>query len=177
MYTATDPECCIIETASRHDARLIVLGSRGEGQFRRTVLGGVSKYVLRHAHCPVAICHPPNRDGAGTGCTTTTPARRTSSYAISEYETEYLVISWVQPRLWVLFDELEYEHEPMIRSISSIFAFFSHWKRECLDSPHKPGTVAPATQCPSKFSSVYLFSLTAKNVTFIRLIHLTLRLA
>lgn len=35
---------------------LIVMGTRGLGTIRRTILGSVSDYVLHHAHCPVIIC-------------------------------------------------------------------------------------------------------------------------
>lgn len=38
-------------------SRLLVLGSRGLGAFRRGLLGSVSTAVTRHAHCPVAIVH------------------------------------------------------------------------------------------------------------------------
>ena len=36
-------------------AGLIVMGSRGHGRLRRTLLGSVSDAVVRHAHCPVTI--------------------------------------------------------------------------------------------------------------------------
>ncbi|NEW55034.1 universal stress protein [Nocardia cyriacigeorgica] len=36
-------------------ARLLVVGSRGLGAFRRTLLGSVSTALARHATCPVAI--------------------------------------------------------------------------------------------------------------------------
>ena len=35
---------------------MIVMGTRGLGTVRRTILGSVSDYVLHHAHCPVIIC-------------------------------------------------------------------------------------------------------------------------
>ncbi|WP_342799914.1 universal stress protein [Nocardia sp. No.11] len=36
-------------------ARLLVVGSRGLGAFRRTLLGSVSTAIARHAACPVAV--------------------------------------------------------------------------------------------------------------------------
>jgi nucleotide-binding universal stress UspA family protein len=36
-------------------AQLIVLGSHGHGQVFEAVLGSVSQYCVRHAHCPVVV--------------------------------------------------------------------------------------------------------------------------
>ncbi|MEU1960620.1 universal stress protein [Nocardia sp. NPDC019304] len=36
-------------------ARMLVVGSRGLGAFRRELLGSVSTAMTRHAHCPVAV--------------------------------------------------------------------------------------------------------------------------
>lgn len=38
-------------------ARMLVVGSRGLGAFRRGLLGSVSTAVAQHAHCPVAVIH------------------------------------------------------------------------------------------------------------------------
>ena len=51
------PCCWIVEKAKEHNPKLIVMGSRGLGTVRRTILGSVSDYVLHHAHCAVAVCH------------------------------------------------------------------------------------------------------------------------
>lgn len=42
--------------ASREAARLVV-GSRGHGLLRRSLLGSVSSSLVRHAHCPIAVIH------------------------------------------------------------------------------------------------------------------------
>jgi nucleotide-binding universal stress UspA family protein len=45
----------IVALAEEVGAGLIVMGSRGHGRLRRTLLGSVSDAVVRHAHCPVTI--------------------------------------------------------------------------------------------------------------------------
>ena len=45
----------ICEIANQYDAKIIVMGTRGLGKIRRTLLGSVSNYVLHHAHIPVII--------------------------------------------------------------------------------------------------------------------------
>jgi nucleotide-binding universal stress UspA family protein len=39
------------------EARMIVVGSHGKGALRRLLLGSVSRGVVNHAHCPVAVIH------------------------------------------------------------------------------------------------------------------------
>ncbi|MGW5922270.1 universal stress protein [Nocardia fluminea] len=59
-------------------ARLLVVGSRGLGAFRRTLLGSVSTSISRHAGCPVAVIpeSAPPADGPvvvgvdGSACST-----------------------------------------------------------------------------------------------------------
>ena len=50
------PGEAIVQLATAEKATLIVIGTRGLGFIRRTILGSVSDYVLHHAHCPVAVC-------------------------------------------------------------------------------------------------------------------------
>lgn len=52
------PGDTLCKVAARENASLIVMGTRGLGVVRRTLLGSVSTYVLHHAHCPVCICRP-----------------------------------------------------------------------------------------------------------------------
>ena len=54
----------IIHLAEKLGAGLIVMGSRGLGGVRRSLMGSVSDSVVRHAHCPVMIVRP-EKQGAG----------------------------------------------------------------------------------------------------------------
>ena len=56
---ASSPGQWIVEKSVSESANLLVMGSRGLGMLRRTLMGSVSDYVLHHAHCPVAVCHVP----------------------------------------------------------------------------------------------------------------------
>jgi nucleotide-binding universal stress UspA family protein len=45
----------IVALAEETGAGLIVLGSRGVGGVGRALMGSVSEFVVRHAHCPVLV--------------------------------------------------------------------------------------------------------------------------
>lgn len=44
------------------EADMLVLGSRGAGGFTRLMMGSVTSQVAQHAHCPVLIVPPEERD-------------------------------------------------------------------------------------------------------------------
>ena len=44
--------------AAAEDADLLVVGSRGRGPVRSTVLGSVALHAVTHARCPVVVVHP-----------------------------------------------------------------------------------------------------------------------
>lgn len=49
------PGEAIISTAASCNANMIVTGTRGLGSIRRTILGSVSDYIVKHATVPVTI--------------------------------------------------------------------------------------------------------------------------
>lgn len=49
------PGPAVCELAAAEGAAAVVLGSRGQGGFRRAVLGSVSDHVVRNAPCPVVV--------------------------------------------------------------------------------------------------------------------------
>jgi nucleotide-binding universal stress UspA family protein len=52
----------IVDLAEKEHCTMIIIGSRGLGMLRRTIMGSVSDYVLHHAHCPVVICTHQHQD-------------------------------------------------------------------------------------------------------------------
>ncbi|CAH3171040.1 unnamed protein product [Porites evermanni] len=55
IVTDGPPGEIICKQAKEQGASFIVVGSRGTGTIRRTILGSVSDYVLHHAHMPVVV--------------------------------------------------------------------------------------------------------------------------
>ncbi len=49
------PDREVVLLSEELEIGLIVMGSRGFGGVRRALMGSVSDYVARHAHCPVMI--------------------------------------------------------------------------------------------------------------------------
>lgn len=49
----------IVDAAQKHHINLIVIGSRGLGTIRRTILGSISTYVIHHCHIPCLVCPVP----------------------------------------------------------------------------------------------------------------------
>jgi len=45
----------IVDLALEEKVCMIVMGTRGQGTIRRTIMGSVSDYVVHHAHCPVVV--------------------------------------------------------------------------------------------------------------------------
>ena len=45
----------ICQVTKDEKADLVIVGTRGQGVVRRTLLGSVSDYVVHHAHVPVGV--------------------------------------------------------------------------------------------------------------------------
>jgi nucleotide-binding universal stress UspA family protein len=59
-----DPADVILSTAAEQAGDLIMLGCRGRGLLKRTLLGSVSTKVMTHAHCAVLVAHPSSEKAA-----------------------------------------------------------------------------------------------------------------
>jgi len=46
----------VVQTARKENVTYIVMGTRGLGSLRRTVMGSVSDFVVHHSPCPVVVC-------------------------------------------------------------------------------------------------------------------------
>jgi len=53
---AKSPGQGIISVSEQEGAKLVVIGTRGLDMLRRTLLGSVSDYVVRHSKVPVLVC-------------------------------------------------------------------------------------------------------------------------
>ena len=53
----------LCKIAHDENADMIVMGSRGLGNIRRTILGSVSDYTIHHADVPVTIVPPAAHSG------------------------------------------------------------------------------------------------------------------
>ncbi|HEX6458220.1 MAG TPA: universal stress protein [Thermoleophilaceae bacterium] len=49
------PAAAIVDTANERGAKLIVIGSRGYGGLKGSMMGSVSNQVVHHAPCPVLV--------------------------------------------------------------------------------------------------------------------------
>ena len=46
----------IVNAADSNKADMVICGSRGQGLFRRTILGSISDYIIHHCKMPVVLC-------------------------------------------------------------------------------------------------------------------------
>jgi nucleotide-binding universal stress UspA family protein len=65
------PGQVIISVANEEKVNMIVMGTRGMGKIRRTILGSVSDYVIHHSPCPVVVCRMRNHLTTSTSAETT----------------------------------------------------------------------------------------------------------
>ena len=59
IETKGKPGEVICKLVKEKNAVMVVMGSRGLGTIRRTILGSVSQYCIDHAHVPVTVIPPP----------------------------------------------------------------------------------------------------------------------
>jgi nucleotide-binding universal stress UspA family protein len=63
VETKTDPRDGIVNFSRTNDVDMIIVGSRGNGILKRTVLGSVSTDVLHNSDVPVMVVHHPQLSG------------------------------------------------------------------------------------------------------------------
>jgi nucleotide-binding universal stress UspA family protein len=97
--TQQDPRESLVSAS--HEAQLVVVGSRGRGPLR-SLLGSVSVWTSKHAHCPVVVCRPPTpgseRNGVLVGVDGTrgnAPAVELAYQLASERDHELTVLHCV----------------------------------------------------------------------------------
>jgi nucleotide-binding universal stress UspA family protein len=56
VHQSHKPGEAIVSEAASEKVDMIVMGTRGLGTIRRTIMGSVSDYVVHHATCPVMVC-------------------------------------------------------------------------------------------------------------------------
>jgi len=86
VFDLADPREALLQL-SQH-AAMIVVGSRGRGQLRSLLLGSVSVFLVRHAHCPVVVVRPGNagtvRNGIVVGVDATPESQPVLEFAYRE---------------------------------------------------------------------------------------------
>lgn len=75
LHIGAKPGEHICRLAKEQQADMIVMGSRGMGRIRRTLLGSVSDFVLHHAGIPVVIIPPPKKTSESASQSEDTSAR------------------------------------------------------------------------------------------------------
>nr|CDS33556.1 universal stress protein [Hymenolepis microstoma]CUU99021.1 universal stress protein [Hymenolepis microstoma] len=62
LHIGAKPGEHICRLAKEQMVDIIIIGSRGIGRIRRTLLGSISDFVLHHAGIPVVVVPPPRKD-------------------------------------------------------------------------------------------------------------------
>ena len=53
------PGSTIVKAAENQHVDIIILGTRGHGSLKRTILGSESDYIVHHSAIPVMVCRKP----------------------------------------------------------------------------------------------------------------------
>jgi len=95
VFDLADPREMLRQLST--DAAMIVVGSRGRGQMRSLLLGSVSVFLVRHAHCPVVVLRPSNagqvRNGVVVGMDTTPESRPVLEFAYRQASLHHLPLT------------------------------------------------------------------------------------
>lgn len=57
LLATGDARKMLLEAVNTKKPDILVIGKRGGGVIKEMVLGSVSAYLIRHAHCPVMVFH------------------------------------------------------------------------------------------------------------------------